>query len=83
MHVSIALVCIYNGIQNDFDQRHKTHMNGEADNSHFASMYVYTHFVFKEVNNNTTYAMADAIHYLIIYPDVTLQLSLLKTIAWL
>ena len=83
MHVSIALVCIYNGIQNDFDQRNITHMNGEADNSHFARMYVYTHFVFKELNNNTTYAMADAVHYLIIYPDLTLQLSLVMPIVGL
>ena len=50
-HVSIALVCIYNGIQSDFDQHNITHrhcMNGEADNSR---MYVYMHLAFKELSN--------------------------------
>ena len=38
MHVSVALVCIYNGIQSVFDQHIITHStlewwDGEADNS--------------------------------------------------
>ena len=35
MHVSIALVYMYNAIQSDFKR------NGEADKSSFVSMYVY------------------------------------------
>ena len=45
--VSIALVCIYNGNQGDFDP----HPMRESDNYHLVSMYVYMHLAFKELIN--------------------------------